>query len=345
MIGISVCQVDVPVLLLVFNRPEQTAQVIDAIKTWDIARLYVAADGPRSDRPEDVDLCERTRSLILDQLAHLDITTLFRDQNLGCGRAVASAIDWFFDNEDAGIILEDDCVPDPSFLPYCREMLERYRDTPEVMMVSGNDFLFDDPIRADEYRFLHHTHVWGWATWKRAWGLYDFSMTQWPALRSTSWLLETCGGHTDAERYWRGIFDDVHAGINDTWDHQWTFSMWLHHGLSVTPGRNAVANVGFHDAATHTPERPSWYTKVVHGSIEFPLHHPTSMHADPALDRWTNIHIWRTRSPWYRSGRRVARLARRFQLEARVRRIYRDAARVRRRILANGSRSTKETVR
>ena len=329
--GISVSAVDVPVLLLAFNRPEQTAQVVDAIRTWNISRLYVAADGPRPNRGEDVALCQRTRSLILDELAHLDIETLFRDRNLGCGQAVSSAIDWFFDNEEAGIILEDDCVPDASFLPFCQELLDRYRDSPEVMMISGNNFLFDSPMPPDEYRFLGHTHVWGWATWRRAWKHYDFSMGRWPALRATTWLAEVCGGHADAERYWRQTFDDVHSGINDTWDHQWTYSMWLRNGLSITPGRNLVTNIGFHDQATHTPDRPSWYTRVIHGAIEFPLRHPETIRSDPALDRWTNVHIWRTRSLWYRSGRRIARLSRKFQLESRIRYVYRRAVNATRR--------------
>lgn len=322
----------VPVLLLVFNRPQQTARVVDVIKNWNITRLYVAADGPRANRPEDIELCERTRSMVLEKLGHLEITTLFREENLGCGRAVSSAIDWFFENEDAGIILEDDCIPNASFLPFCEQLLEHFRDERSVMMISGDNFLFDFPMQPDEYCFLRHSHVWGWATWSRAWKAYDFELLSWPKVRNTSWLLEVCDDHADAERYWRRIFDDVHSGANDTWDHQWNFAMWLHDGVSVTPGCNLVTNIGFHETATHTPERPTWYANVIHGEAQFPLRHPTSIRSDPVLDRWTHVHIWKTRSLWYRSGRLVARMARRFDLEDRVRHRYRQTAQTFRRL-------------
>lgn len=250
-------------------------------------------------------------------------TTLFRDENVGLARAVSSAIDWFFETEVEGIILEDDCVPDTSFLPFCTELLATYRDAPQVMMISGNNYLDPDMTPANSYRFTRHVHIWGWATWKRAWELNDLSMTQWPAMRRTSWLLDVCNGHRDAYRYWRWIFDRAMRWSGASWAYPWTLSVWLHGGLAIIPGRNLVTNVGFGDGATNTLDRPEWYEKVRQGPVEFPLVHPAAIAADPDVDHWIDRTVYRTSKPWYRAMRVVARITGPLGLEAWLRRLYR----------------------
>jgi hypothetical protein len=284
--------VSVAVLVLVHARPRHTRAVLEAIKDWDISCLYIAADGPRADHPEEFDTCARTRSIALAHAGDRPVKTLFRDENLGLAQAVSSALDWFFEHESEGIILEDDCVPDASFLPFCEELLSRYRDTPRVMMISGNNYLDTSPQSEREYLFSRHVHIWGWATWKRAWQLNDLHMTHWKQLRTTDWLLDVCNGHKDARRYWRWIFDRSFRSNWRSWAYPWTLSMWRHEGLAVLPGRNLVTNIGFGDFATNTFDRPDWYEKVSTAPINFPLIHPESIAVDPEIDYRIDRHIF-----------------------------------------------------
>lgn len=297
--------------------------MLTAIKDWDISCLYLVADGPRLGHPGDVENCALARSVALEYAGNRPIKTWFRDENLGPGRGVTAAIDWFFENEEAGIILDDDCVPDLSFLPFCEELLLRYRDDSRVMLISGNNYLYETDVAENEYLFTHHPHLWGWATWKRAWRLNDFDMKDWPLLKQSSWLDSICNGHRDSVRYWTWIFDRTYRLKDATWDYPWFVAIWKHNGLSITPGRNLVTNIGFGERATYTPDRPVFLDRVKFGSMCFPLRHPSNVLADPSLQRWTDIHIFRTRNPWYRMMRLVGRLARRVGMESKLRRIYR----------------------
>lgn len=311
-----------PVLLLIHARPQQTQVVLEAIKDWDISHLYIAADGPRADRPGEIELCQSTRDIALGLAGDRPCTTLFRDENLGLASAVSSAIDWFFEHEDEGIILEDDCVPQQTFLPFCSELLARYRDTPHVMMISGNNFLDPSMTTANSYRFTRHAQIWGWATWRRAWQLHDPDIKQWSGLRSSSWLVDVCQGDRHAARYWRWIFDRVLRARHRSWDYPWTFSMWLNGGVAIMPGRNLVTNIGFGDHATNTQSLPLWYAGVTSGPLQFPLDHPAATSPDPLIDHWIDQNVLRTHSRWYRSMRLIARVAGPLGWEGRLRRIY-----------------------
>lgn len=172
----------------IFNRPDRTQQVFQAIREAQPSQLLVIADGPRSGHPNDLEDCQITRSIIDQVDWDCEVLTNFSDINLGCRQRISSGLDWVFEQVEEAIILEDDCLPDPSFFPYCQELLERYRDTPEVMMISGNNFQFGHNPVEHSYYFSHYGHVWGWATWRRAWQKYDNSLAQWPQLRNTNWL-------------------------------------------------------------------------------------------------------------------------------------------------------------
>ena len=162
-----------PILFLIFNRPQLTARVFAAIREAQPSQLYVAADGPRSNRPGEADLCEQARRVINGVDWPCEVKTLYRQENLGCRQAVSSAITWFFDNVEAGVVLEDDCLPIESFFRFCSELLIRYRDDTRIGMISGNNHgfrIYDDSL---SYSFSKHGAIWGWASWRRAWRLYD----------------------------------------------------------------------------------------------------------------------------------------------------------------------------
>ena len=274
-----------PVLFLIFNRPDTTQQVFNEIRKAQPAQLFVAADGPRKDRPADKELCKKTRDIIQQVNWDCEVFTRFQDENLGCKRAVSSAIDWFFSNVEEGIILEDDCIPDQSFFPFCQELLEKYRDDERIMMVSGDNFQFGQKRTEYSYYFSRYFHIWGWATWRRAWKLYDREMMAWPEIRENGYLNNILS-EKRLVRYWEAIFNSVYNVSTNTWDYQWVFSCWIQRGLSIIPNINMVSNIGFDQRSTHTKGkdiRANMQTE----SMAFPILHPKYIIRNANADRFT----------------------------------------------------------
>ncbi|WP_051296211.1 hypothetical protein [Eisenibacter elegans] len=238
-----------PVLFLVFNRLEPTQRVFERIREARPKQLFIAADGPRPQHPTDAERCQAVREYLL---AHIDwdcaLHTLFRDQNLGCGQAVSQAITWFFEHVPQGIILEDDTLPDPSFFYFCQTLLHHYQDDERVMHIAGTNFQFGRRINSYAYYFSKYIHVWGWATWRRAWQKYTFEITpdtpQWEGYLGTYHLSKA------EKNYWLHILQQLKT--IDTWDYQWFFSIWRNNGLSAVSNHNLITNIGFDQEATHT---------------------------------------------------------------------------------------------
>jgi hypothetical protein len=270
------------VLFLVFNRPDTTAQVFEAIRSAKPPRLYVAADGPREGREDEAERTAIVREIATAADWPCEVNTLFRDKNLGCKHAVSAAIDWFFKNEERGIILEDDCCPHPDFFLFCETLLEKYENDARVWMITGNNFQ-DGQIRGNaSYYFSKYSHIWGWASWRRAWNRYDVEMNFWSTWRtSNEWLL-TAPDPVE-RRYWERTLDAVRSGKIDTWDYQWQAALFHGGGLCATPNLNLVSNIGFGPDATHTTDVESAHSnlKVVElGSISHPNMIAQSLEAD-----------------------------------------------------------------
>jgi hypothetical protein len=273
-----------PVALLIFSRPDTTERVFNAIAKERPPKLLVVADGPRPHKEGEAELCAQTRAIINRVDWDCEVITEFADSNMGCKRRVASGIDWIFEQVEEAIILEDDCLPDPSFFRYCEEMLTRYRDNERVGMVSGGNLQFGRRRGSGSYYFSKYTHIWGWASWRRAWKHFDRDLTLWPVFRDQGLLpqiFETAG----EQDYWRNSFQWVHEGSLDTWDVSWTFTAITHGLLQVVPNVNLISNIGFGANATHT------HVVGVHANmptqpIEFPLVHPTFVLADLEADRY-----------------------------------------------------------
>jgi len=278
---------DTPVLFLIFNRPDTTRQVFDEIRKARPEQLYVAADGPRKDRSADYELCKKTREIIQQVDWDCKVFTCFRDENLGCKRSVSSAIDWFFSHVEEGIILEDDCVPDQSFFPFCQELLKRYRDDTRIMMISGNNFQFGKRRTDYSYYFSKYVHIWGWATWRRAWKYYDIDMKSWPEIKEGGWLKDILKDQK-AVKFWEKIFENTHLGKIDTWDYEWVFSCWIQNGLSILPNVNLVRNIGFDGNATHTKGKNKQSDLPV-SSIQVPLKNPEFIILDNDADARTQL--------------------------------------------------------
>ncbi len=280
------------VLFLVFNRPEVTAKCFEAIRAARPARLYVAADGPRPDRLGEAEQCERVRAIVTAVDWPCEVKTLFRSKNLGCRLAVSGALDWFFKAEPEGIVLEDDCLASADWFLFAQEMLDRYRDDERIMCVSASHFHGAAHVPDHSYFFSRYNHCWGWASWRRAWRLYDSDMAAWPALRAAGWLRGVGLGSRAFEAYWGDIFDRVHAQQINSWAYRWMFSCWAQSGLSVLPERNLVSNIGFDNNATNTSAGDPLEGVTPLESIGFPLSHPSHVIPDLAADLWTDRNIF-----------------------------------------------------
>jgi len=272
-----------PVLFLIFNRPDTTKLVFERIREAKPQRLYIAADGPRSGREGEVELCLQSRSVVELIDWACEVKTLFREENLGCARAVSSAIDWFFDHEESGIILEDDCLPDLTFFPYCGELLKLYEGNERIGMISGNQFIDASDLKTSYY-FSYFPHIWGWATWKRVWQNFDLNMKDWPTIRQTRLLREKTGSTYYADK-WKSIFDRVFEGKIDTWDYPFVYTLWVMNQLSISPKQNLVTNIGFGLNATHT-NNPKDIDKyyIDARKVLFPLSHPKRLLRNSSKD-------------------------------------------------------------
>jgi hypothetical protein len=264
------------VLLVIFNRPESTQRVFDTIRKIKPARLYVAADGPRASKAGEKEKSAVARRIATSIDWDCRLYTLFQDQNLGCGTAVSTAIDWFFSNEEEGIILEDDCVPEPGFFEFAGENLRHYRDNENIFHISGTNIQHGINRGTASYYFSQIPHMWGWATWKRAWKFYSMDMTHW----------EEGVRIPEIHPLWVGIFDKIKNGEISTWDYQWVYTILKLKKLCLTPNRNLVTNIGFTTHATHTLEKPSWYQGVVAETLGT-LTHPRSVKLSKNADSFT----------------------------------------------------------
>jgi hypothetical protein len=266
-----------PLLFLVFNRPETTRPVFEAIRAARPPRLYVAADGPRSGRVGEAERCAEVRRIASDIDWPCEVKTLFRERNLGCKDGVSQGISWFFEHEPEGIILEDDILPVPTFFDFCDELLARYRDDDRISMISGSNLIAGHFVARESYFFSRYTQIWGWASWRRAWKNYDVRMADWPAWRDGNGLNRLANTGRLFEIYWRHTLDACHAGKRDTWDYQWTFANWRVGALAILPAVNQTRNVGFGADATHTTASiPEFVLSSPGQALKFPLVHPAA---------------------------------------------------------------------
>lgn len=287
-----------PVLILAFNRPDRVVELIDRLREIKPSSVFVSVDGPRPGNESD----EHRVRKVHDALDNIDwpctVTTRFLDMNLGCGRAVSTGIDWFFENVERGIILEDDVLPSADFFVFSAELLEFYDADERVFAISGCNFVPPGlPEQDASYRFSALTHVWGWATWKRAWNHYEFDMTSWRQRLPMTKRWAAMGGDLGGFVYWTAVFDWMRWGRIDTWDYQWTLAQMAAGGLTATSNANLVENVGFREDATHTTEKPDFVRELE--KLDLPMKY-ARVERDLTSDRWIRSQVLQasTQSAW-----------------------------------------------
>ncbi|MDX6612610.1 MAG: hypothetical protein QOD75_1796 [Blastocatellia bacterium] len=272
-----------PVAFLIFNRPETTALVFTEIAKARPAKLLVVADGPRPDHPEDVEKCAATRAIIDRVDWDCEVLRNFADKNLGCKVRVSGGIDWVFSEVEEAIILEDDCLPHPSFFPFCAELLERYREDERVMTISGLNLLGEWKSGNQSYFFSCLGGTWGWATWRRAWRHFDREIKSWPKARDLR-TVENLFPKPRQSSFWKDVFQKVYDGKIDTWDYQWLLAGWLQGAWGIAPHVNLVRNIGFGAGATHHQFEDDPLANLPIEEMAFPLKHPSLMARNLALD-------------------------------------------------------------
>ena len=264
-----------PIAFLVFNRPESTRRVFEEIRRIRPTKLLVVADGPRSESERKI--CAEVRAIIDTIDWPCTVLRNYSDINLGCKVRVSSGLDWVFTEVDRAIVLEDDCLPHPTFFPYCAELLEKYADDESVMHISGDNFHAKNPaFRCEEsYYFSNIPHIWGWASWRRAWKHYDVHIRSWPEVRARGYLRQTFGDEPTAAR-WEDKFDSYYAGRINSWDGQWAYACIVNRGFCIMPAVNLISNIGFGSSGTHTQEESAEneVANLPTYAMDFPLTHP-----------------------------------------------------------------------
>ncbi|MBE8995547.1 glycosyltransferase family 2 protein [Microcystis aeruginosa] len=279
-------QLTTPVAFLIFNRPDTTARVFEAIRQAKPPKLLVVADGPRLDKSDDIEKCKAARAVIERVDWDCEVLKNYSDLNLGCRKRVSSGLDWVFSTVEKAIILEDDCLPHPSFFRFCQELLEHYQNDERIMSIIGCNFQFGRQRTKYSYYFSQINLIWGWATWRRAWHYYDSDMSLWREVKQDN-LLKYILRDPQEVKYWTKIFQRTYDEDINSWGYRWILSCFLQHGLAVTPNRNLVSNVGFGVNATHTTNDSSPINSVNVEAMEFPLCHTPYMIPHIDADKFT----------------------------------------------------------
>jgi hypothetical protein len=275
-------QLETPVAFVLFRRPDRTRLIFGAIRAARPKRLFMIADGPRN--AEEAGACKEARAVVDEVDWPCEVTRDFAPQNLGLKHRLPSGLDRVFDEVDRAIVLEDDCLPHASFFPFCDELLERYADDEQVMHVTGSQLLLDPPPWSASYHFSRYVHIWGFATWRRAWRNFDVELREWHELdrAARETRLRSMFDEETERNHWRYVWDGSHE--IDNWDAQWSYALLAREGLAANPNRNLISNIGFGVDATNATEDPHGIAARPLEGIEFPLDHPAAVERDQAAD-------------------------------------------------------------
>lgn len=275
---------DAPVLLLAFNRPEQTRQVLDRIAEYTPSRIYVACDGPRPGNLDDRNLVLQVQEVVRSTVDWpCALHTRFREVNLGCAKGVVDAISWFFSNEEQGIILEDDCLPHPTFFQFCEELLNCFKRDTRIWSISGDNFHgrhLDSPA---SFFFSRYFHCWGWAAWRRSWSFFP-SDTHEMYRSFASGKIPISGMGKISWEYWKIIAKMCAEKMIDSWAYAYCIQSLIRGGIHIHPRVNLVSNIGFLANATHTRKGNSIAAKAL---TQLPLIYPSGFEIDSNSDYLT----------------------------------------------------------
>ena len=274
-----------PIAFIIYNRPDLTARTFEAIRNIQPKQLFLIADGPNSNRDDDARLCQQTRIAVKTGIDwDCDVRENYAEHNLGCRQRVSSGLTWVFQHVERAIILEDDCLPDPTFFPYCEQLLDLYAKNNRVMTIGGTNLLGTRIKTQYSYYYSGHFSGWGWATWHRAWQHYDDTMKEWPQIRDSDQFKKFTYSCT-AHKTYRLFFDLTYQRRIDTWDYVFNVSLIKSQGLHIVPRMNLISNIGFGPNATHTRNTKSNRNNLPRIPLSFPLRHPAQITTEPNISK------------------------------------------------------------
>jgi len=279
-------QLKTSIALFIFNRPDTTEQVFAEIAKVKPPKLLVIADGPRIGHPSDGERCKATRAIIEKVDWDCKVLKNYSDINLGCKRRVSSGLNWVFNMVEEAIILEDDCLPHPSFFRFCEELLEKYRNNEQVALISGANLFLSRKKTPYSYYFSRYPQIWGWASWRRFWKHYDVNIKRWSELRNSDWLKDILGSKGPIYHYWEKVFDATHQGKTNTWDYQMVFALWAQKALAIIPQVNLISNIGWSNDPNFR-KRYHKFARMKTKAMKFPLVHPPYISRHAAADKFT----------------------------------------------------------
>lgn len=285
-----------PIAFIIFNRPKPTRRVFERIRAARPEKLYLIADAPRANKPGEAGKCAETRRLVEEMIDWpCEVHKNYAEENMGCGQRIPSGLDWVFEHEERAIIMEDDILADPSFFPFCAEMLERHKDTENIMQIGGYNRFQYTPSKQVDYFYSRFSDIWGWATWRRAWRQYrDFSPENWNSIRNTDGFRNLCYSEREAEMR-KFCLDQIFSGQLNAWGMRWDTTKLLGRGLGIVPSKSLTRNIGFGLDASHTvnPLNPQRFLKT--HEIISPYNNPKSVKSDPDFDSKYNLKMFPNR--------------------------------------------------
>jgi hypothetical protein len=272
-----------PVLLILFNRTKYTTSIIRKIKKYSPNKIYIHCDGPREDNLSDKKKCKKIRDIIKKEITwRCKKKIIFQKKNIGLRESVILAINFLFKNETKGIILEDSMLPNKSFFLFCHELLIKYKKNKKISMISGFNPVIDYKIKKS-YTFSEYPSIWGWATWKRSWHLFDCKMNNWPQNKKAKWMKHKLKKTFFFRFYWEKIFQDAFLKKNKTWDYNLVYSNWFHKTWSIIPQYNLVENQDIYDKIT--THQNNFKFKIKKKELKFPLDHPQKFSVNSDYDK------------------------------------------------------------
>lgn len=287
---------EVPVLFLIFNRLDTAKLVFEAIRQAKPPRLYIASDGPRDNKEGENEKVKEVRDYVTSSIDwECQVKTLLRDKNLGCGKAVSSAITWFFKNEEMGIILEDDCLPSLGFFYFCETMLKRYASDMRINSICGTNVIYKWKDTVSSYFFSSESGIWGWASWANRWQDYSFKIEDFDEK-----IIKKNISHKLKLKCILKRFNALRFHGFDTWDYQWAYCAIKNMRLCIMPSVNLVSNIGFGEDATHTTDENSFVSRISAGNLLFPLKHPEKVELDKEFDNKFAEIFYNTQTIQYR---------------------------------------------
>ena len=279
-----------PVAFFIFNRPKETKAVFEQIRQAKPPILLLVADGPRSEYQDEDKKCLDVRKIVSQIDWDCQVMTHYSKTNMGCKLRVSSGLDWVFSQVEDAIILEDDCLPHPSFFEFCDRLLEKYKHDHRIFSISGTTFQPRSRKDSNSYYFSQYPQIWGWATWRRAWDFYDVNMQEWANIRNSTHF-KIMMPDLQVRLYWHNKFQKIYHKKIDTWDFQLIFTSLLQNTLHIIPNQNLVSNIGFNLSATHTKVKGKLSERVIE-QMNLPLTHPSIILRDMKADQFTESYLY-----------------------------------------------------